>query len=228
MKNRKLLIVDDEKNIRMTLRQALADIDVETDTAVNGEEALTKLSQSDYSVALLDLKMPGMDGMAVLRQLSQDRPEIQVVVVTAHGTIDSAAEAIKLGAVDFVQKPFNPNEIRQLVTRLLQRDIREEDTARDYEFRLESAKQCITKQHFKAAMEHLKKAIATAPSRPEAFNLLGALHDISHDKLEAQKNYRAALALDPAYKPALDNLERSTGSHPDAEDLICLDEEDTY
>ena len=67
----------------------------------------------------LDLKMPGMDGMEVLRQINDNWPKIRVIIITAHGTIDTAVEAIKSGAVDFIQKPFSPGEIRELANLVL-------------------------------------------------------------------------------------------------------------
>jgi DNA-binding NtrC family response regulator len=224
MEMKKILIVDDEKNIRMTISQALADMDVSTDTAVNGEEALSKLKETDFGIILLDLRMPGMDGMEVLAKLRKDRPDIRVVIITAHGTIESAVEAMKLGAVDFIQKPFTPKEIRHLVSKIIKRETLDEEKSRDYETCLELAKRCVSDRHFAAAEEHVRKAISVDSSRAEAFNFLGALCEIRGDKVEGQKNYRAALSLDPTYKPAQVNLSRSTGSKLDADKKILFDD----
>ncbi|MFO7553840.1 MAG: response regulator [Desulfobacterales bacterium] len=119
MKNQPILVVDDEKNIRMTLSQSLEPLEIPVQTAVNGEEALQKLQKGPFGLVFLDLKMPGMDGMEVLRQIKEDWPKTRVIIITAHGTIESAVEAMKLGAVDFIQKPFSPKEIRELSTRVL-------------------------------------------------------------------------------------------------------------
>jgi len=224
MKANKILIVDDEKNIRMTISQSLAEMDVETDTAVNGEEALSKLKDKDFGLVLLDLKMPGMDGMEVLEELRKDRPDIRVVIITAYGTVASAVDAMKLGAVDFIQKPFTPKEIRGLVSRIIRRESLDKDKARDYDSCLELARKCVSDRQFEAAAEHVRKAISIDSSRGEAFNFLGALFEVQGNKLEAQKNYRAALSLDPTYKPAQDNLRRSTGSKPDAGRRILFDD----
>lgn len=223
MKANKILIVDDEKNIRMTLSQALADMDVETETAVNGEEALSTLKDADFGLVLLDLRMPGMDGMEVLKKLRKDRPDIRVVIITAHGTIDSAVDAMKLGAVDFIQKPFTPGEIRQMVSKIIARETLDAEKSQDYDSCLELAKRCAANRHFEAAAEHVKKAIAINASRAEAFNFLGALYEVRGDKLEGQKNYRAALSLDPKYQPARDNLNRSTGVNPEADKHVRFD-----
>ena len=122
MPGKPVLIVDDEKNIRLTLSQSLESLELETDTAVNGEEALAKLKEKDYRLILLDLRMPGMDGMEVLRQLREIRPDIRVIIITAYGTIESAVDAMKLGAADFIQKPFSPEEIRRLVSQVIDRE----------------------------------------------------------------------------------------------------------
>jgi CheY-like chemotaxis protein len=210
MTRKPVLIVDDEKNIRLTLSQSLETLELETDTAVNGEEALAKLKEKDYRLILLDLKMPGMDGIEVLRQLREIRPDIRVIIITAYGTIESAVDAMKLGAVDFIQKPFSPKEIRELVSQVMDREKLDEQKAVGYDSFVELAKRCVGDRHFAAAVEHVRKAISLDPGRPEGFNLLGALTEIQHNVLEAQKYYRAALDLDPTYKPAKDNLDRST------------------
>jgi len=223
MKANKILIVDDEKNIRMTISQALEDMDVEIETAVSGEEALSKVKEVDFELVLLDLSMPGIDGIEVLEKLSKERPDIRIIMITAHGTIDSAVDAMKLGAVDFIQKPFTPDEIRDLVSKVIQKETSTIEKEKDYDSYLELAKKCVTDEHYEAASEHIKKAISLDSSRPEAFNFLGALYEKQGDKLEGQKNYRTALSQDPTYKPAQDNLSRSTSSKPDAEQKIFID-----
>jgi len=214
MKGRSVLIVDDEKNILLTLSQSLEVLQLETDTATNGEEALAKLKEKDFGLILLDLRMPGMDGMEVLRKVREIRPDIRIIMITAYGTIELAVEAMKLGAVDFIQKPFSPEEIRELVSRVLDREKLDERKAADYGASIELAKRSVGHRHFDAAIEHLRRAIFLDPARPEAFNLLGALLEIQGDRIEAQKNYRAALSLDPSYEPAIKNLQRSTDWKP--------------
>jgi len=215
MKNIPVLIVDDEKNIRLTLTQALEPLGMKTDTAVNGEEALDKLKEKEFGLILLDLKMPGMDGMEVLRRVREIRPDIRIIIITAYGTIESAVEAMKLGAVDFIQKPFAPNEIRELISKVIDRDKLDKQKAEDYTTHLELAKKCIGDRHFDAAVEHVRKAIYFDSARPEAFNLLGGLLEVKGNILEAQKNYRVALSLDPTYEPARKNLDRTTSWKPE-------------
>ncbi|WP_024336498.1 sigma-54-dependent transcriptional regulator [Desulfotignum balticum] len=210
MEKTPILIVDDEKNIRLTMSQSLEPLAVPVQTAVNGEEALQKLQDGQFGVVFLDLKMPGIDGMEVLRRIKEDWSKIRVVIITAHGTIESAVEAMKLGAVDFIQKPFSPVEIRDLASRVLEREALDAESAVDYLSLIELTKRHISDRDFATARETARKAIAADPAHPESYNLLGALLEIKGDWLEAQKFYRAALDIDPTFKAAWANLERTT------------------
>jgi CheY-like chemotaxis protein len=203
-----VLIVDDEKNIRLTLSRALEGLGLQSETVVNGEEALSRLQERAFDLVLLDLRMPGMDGMEVLRRVRTLRPDTRIVIITAYGTVESAVEAMKLGAADFIQKPFAPAEVRDLVRRVLAREGLDERQAADYDTRLELAKRCISRRDFAAAREHARQAVALDPARPEALNLNGALLEIDGQREEAARSYRAALAVDPTYKPAKENVNR--------------------
>lgn len=209
MRDPRILVVDDEKNIRITLSQALVSIPAEVETASDGKEALQKVADGVFSLILLDLRMPEMGGMEVLQKLRDDRPEIPVAIITAHGNVESAVDAMKLGAIEFIQKPFGPDEIRGLVRKILERHQLEESEATDYGGRYELAKRCISERHFDAAGQHLKAAIGLDPERPEAFNLLGVVHELRGEHTEAMKNYRVAYHLDASYKPADANLSRA-------------------
>jgi len=210
MSDRSVLIVDDEKNIRLTLAMALEKLNLPVDTALNGEEALKKLAEKSYALMLLDLRMPGIDGMEVLKRVRELRPEVKVVIITAWGSIDAAVEAMKLGAVDFLQKPFDAEDVRALVSSLLDQATQARYRDREYDNYLELALKRISKGEFDAARVYAHKAISIDPDRPEAFNLLGGLFEARSNRLEAEKHYRVALALSPAYKPAQKNLDRVT------------------
>jgi DNA-binding response OmpR family regulator len=210
MADRSVLIVDDEKNIRLTLTLALEKLNLPVDTAADGEEALKKLSAKPYALMLLDLRLPGLDGMEVLRRVREMRPEVKVVIITAWGSVEVAVEAMKLGAVDFLQKPFDAQDVRELVSALLDQDAQAADRGREYDKYLELALKRISRGEVDAARVYAHKAISLDPDRPEAFNLLGGLCEARGSRLEAEKNYRAALALSPSYKPAQQNLDRIT------------------
>jgi CheY-like chemotaxis protein len=122
MRDKPILIVDDEKNIRLTLSRSLEVLGVETDSAEDGKKALAKLREKEFGLILLDIRMPGVDGMEVLRQVRESRPDIRIIILTAYGTIELAVEAMKLGAVDFIQKPFVPEQIRERVARVMSRE----------------------------------------------------------------------------------------------------------
>lgn len=208
MEQPNILVVDDEKNIRLSLSQALAPLGLPVETTVNGEEALGRLGDQDLALIILDIRMPGMDGIEVLRRISEQRPDIRVIIVTAYGTVERAVEAMKLGAVDFIQKPFSPEQIRDLVGRVLARAQLSEETATNYEAHLELAKKAVGERNFKGALGHAQKAVSLDPYRAEAFNLVGGLHEVLDQRREALKNYRMAYEADPSYVPAQENLDR--------------------
>ncbi|GAB4206515.1 MAG: hypothetical protein Fur006_63650 [Coleofasciculaceae cyanobacterium] len=210
MSNSRILIVDDEKNLRFTMTMCLEPLGYEIGTADNGEDALRQLDNQEFDLILLDIRLPGMDGLDVLRRVVKQHPDIPIVMVSAHGTVESAVEAMKLGAVDFIQKPFTPQELRTIVQQVLDREQLEETQAIDYNSSIQLAKRYVSRRQFNTAIEHVKQAIAADPSRPEAFNLLGALQEIMGERSHAVKNYRVAVNLDPTYKPAQENLKRMT------------------
>lgn len=220
MKKSRALIVDDEKNIRITLAQAMESLGLETDTAVNGEEALEKFAKNEFDLALLDLKMPGIDGMETLRRLRQTRKDIKVIIITAYGSVDSAVEAMKLGAVDFLQKPFSPQDVRDIVSQALDRDKIDEMKASDYASLTELGKRHISDGRHAAARDLFERAISLNASKPDAYNLLGAVTEIMGDALQAQKYYRAALAVDPSYQPSQKNLDRAVKRRKEGEIVL--------
>lgn len=206
----RILIVDDERNIRLTLKAVLDAVGLETDAVFQGEEALQKLAEKSYAVMILDLRLPGMDGLTVLRQAAERCPETKVIIITAYGTVDAVVEAMKLGAVDFLQKPFEPTEVREIVGRVLA--ISEGGpTAFTYENYLDLAGKSIAAKKFSAAFVYAHKAIFIDPHRPEAFNILGGLYEIRDQRKEAVTHYQVARKIDGAYAPAQQNLERTTG-----------------
>ena len=110
----KILIIDDEKAIRNSLKDILSYEKIEVDEAADGAEGLSKAEKTSYDAILCDIKMPKVDGMEVLSKLMEVSPDVPVVMISGHGTIDTAVDAIKKGAYDFISKP--PDLNRLLVT----------------------------------------------------------------------------------------------------------------
>ncbi len=116
-----ILVVDDEENLRNLLSKILSDGDHVVETAADGEAALAKYKASRFDLVLLDLKLPKLDGMSVLRGIMEHDPDALVIIITAFATIDTAIEAIKLGAYHYVGKPFRPEELMIVVNQALER-----------------------------------------------------------------------------------------------------------
>jgi nitrogen regulation protein NR(I) len=138
---KRVLIADDEINIRRVLEAILRRDGYDVVTAANGLEALAGMSRGVHTV-ITDLKMPGLDGMGLLRKLSSEYPDVPVVMITAHGSVENAVEAVKLGAFDYIEKPFDQEQIRQVVDKALRthsfarRDARTDEPAGRGRFRL--------------------------------------------------------------------------------------------
>ena len=113
----KVLVVDDEEPIRDSCRQVLTKAGYECHTAVDGIEGLHFAHQVEPDVVLLDLMMPGMDGLSMLEQILRTHPNVVCIVITGYATIESAVDAMKHGAFDFLPKPFTPDELRVIVGR---------------------------------------------------------------------------------------------------------------
>jgi heterodisulfide reductase subunit A len=116
----RILVVDDELIVRNSLKEWLEIEGFAVDMAASGQEALDQLSQNDYRLMLLDLKMPEMDGVEVLQKTTEEFPDLSVVMMTAYATVETAVEAMKIGAKDYLVKPFDPETLIPMVERLYQ------------------------------------------------------------------------------------------------------------
>ena len=113
-----ILVVDDEEIVRDSLASWLEEDGYHVDTAPDGPTALAKLAERAYAVLLVDLKMPGMDGLQVLAQARSLHPDAPVIIMTAYATVDTAVQAMKQGAYDYLVKPFEPEELSLMVGKL--------------------------------------------------------------------------------------------------------------
>ncbi|WP_456431222.1 sigma-54-dependent transcriptional regulator [Thermosulfuriphilus sp.] len=116
----KILIIDDDPAIRDGCFQVLTRSGYEAEMAASGAEALELLDRWEFDVILLDLKMPDVNGLDLLRQIRDQDSQVHVIVITAFGTVENAVQAMKLGAFDFLPKPFEPEELRLLVRRAME------------------------------------------------------------------------------------------------------------
>ena len=116
-----LLIVDDEKGYREVLSAVFGAEGYSVDTAENGRAAVEHLNSHSVDVIISDVRMPDMDGIELLRKVRGIDADIGMILMTGFGTIDTAREAFKLGADDFIQKPFNNDELRLIVQRAIER-----------------------------------------------------------------------------------------------------------
>lgn len=117
----KVLVADDQANMRWTLVHVLGEQGFEVVTAEDGEQAVGRVKQEAPQVILMDLKMPRLGGLQALEQIKESAPEVPVIVITAYGDVPSAVQAMKLGAYDFLTKPFDNEELLYTVKRAVER-----------------------------------------------------------------------------------------------------------
>jgi two-component system response regulator AtoC len=122
MDNKKrILIVDDDETVRLSYRRSLADTPWDVSAAQNGDEALRAMQTNPSDVVLLDLRMPGADGLSVLGTIKRKWPDSEVVVITGYPSLDSAITAVRLGAANYAVKPVGPEEVVDLATAAMNR-----------------------------------------------------------------------------------------------------------
>jgi len=116
----RILVMDDELTVCKSIRQVLIREDCEVDMAQSGEEALRKEAEQPYDVMIVDLMMPGLSGMDLLKMLKARNPKARIIMVTGYPTMRNTLQAMQLGAVDFLPKPFLPTTLRNLVAAALE------------------------------------------------------------------------------------------------------------
>jgi len=119
MKRHSVLIVDDEPIVRESIRDWLVDAGYQVTTAESGEEALELVGKQDFGIVIVDIRLPGKTGITVLREVKALKPQIKSIVITAYPSTELSAEAMKLGAVDYLIKPVAPDELEKLIRKTL-------------------------------------------------------------------------------------------------------------
>jgi len=115
----KILVVDDEINVRELLSHLLENEGYHVELASSAEEALEKIKRAVFDLIISDIRMPGMDGLELLEKIGTMNVDSAVILITGYGSIDSAVEAIKLGALDYIEKPFKIGQLKSLVSQIL-------------------------------------------------------------------------------------------------------------
>ena len=202
----RILVVDDERNIRRNLDMVLEAEGYQVDTASDGDEALAKCKEQHFDMAFVDIQMPKMGGLELLRYLRGLRPKMAVVVLTAYGTVARAVEAMKLGAADFLEKPFEPKAIVLLCAEILQRDKLGASGSTDELLQL--AQLARERKAHVEARRYLKTAMLRDVMRPEPYYWLGYLCETEGDKRAALTYYYMAVDANRSYEPALEALKR--------------------
>ena len=116
-----VLIVDDEPIVRESIRDWLKDAGYEVHTAESGEEAQELIEKQDFGIIVIDVRLPGITGVKALSEIKQQKPQIKSIVITAYPSAEMAAEVMKLGAVDYLIKPVNPDDLDKLIRETLQK-----------------------------------------------------------------------------------------------------------
>ena len=118
-----ILVVDDEKVMRSFISDALTDAGYKVEVASNGEEALSKIKHSPFEILLTDLMMPGMDGIEVIQKVKEVNSNVCAIVITGYPSIETAVEAMRKGAYDYIAKPFKLDELMIVVKRAIERQL---------------------------------------------------------------------------------------------------------
>jgi len=205
----RILIVDDETNVRLNYRITLETEGYEVVEAGTSAAALQELIERSFALAILDLRMPGMDGLELLAKMREVGITVPATIVTAYSDVPNAVKAMKLGAIDFLQKPLRPEDLRRVVAEILKRHEPQKDhPAETFNSHIVAAKRCLNLRSFALARIHLVKALELNTKSVEAFNLAGVLAEMLDDYDKAKKYYGQAIKLDKNYEPAQQNMRR--------------------
>ena len=205
----RILIVDDEPNVRLNYRITLELEGYEVFEAGSAALALEELLQRSFAIAILDMRIPGMDGLQLLAKMREVGITVPAMIVTAYSDVPHAVKAMKLGAIDFLQKPLRPEDLRRIVAEILKRHAPQKDhLAETYNSHIVAAKRCLNLRSFALARIHLAKALELNTKSVEAFNLAGVLAEMLDDYDKAKKYYGRSIQLDKNYEPAQQNMRR--------------------
>jgi len=156
-----ILVVDDEKIIHESCGRILREEGYEVETALSGQEALQKLKRKRYDLVLTDIRMPGMDGIETLEKMKREVPDITVVMFTGYSSVETARSSMKLGALDYLQKPFTPEELLAVVKKAIEKEMSAQKK-REMEERF---KEITTAIHLTLNLREVLNLIATSVAK---------------------------------------------------------------
>ena len=206
-----ILIVDDEPNVRLTYRTTLETEGFQVEEASDAGAALREMGEKEFDLAILDMRMPEVDGLELLERMRELGIQTPVVIITAYGDIPHAVRAMKLGAIDFLQKPLTPEGLRSVVGEILGRHAKPAPhpvSGGTFGAHVQAAKRLINLRQFAGAREHIAKALEIRTDSPEVFNLGGVLFELLEDYDRAKRYYGQAIRLNKNYEPAQQNMRR--------------------
>ena len=184
-----ILIVEDEAIMRESLRDWLTDSGYQVETAEEGKEALKTIAEQDFGIVILDLKLPGRDGVEVLKEARAKRPQLKGVIITAYPSIQTAVEAMKEGAVDYLTKPFDLNDLEKI--------IRETLGPVQVEIKPKAVTEKAVAEPIVAEEAKVEEVIAIAPEEIPVHLKQGKAHFEAGRYQEALKEFEAVLAVAP-------------------------------
>ncbi|HUH66062.1 MAG TPA: sigma-54 dependent transcriptional regulator [Syntrophales bacterium] len=163
MHERPVLVVDDDPSMRMALSESLVSCGYQVEAAVDGADALKKFSKGQFEVVITDMRMPKMGGMDVLKGVKKISPRTHVIVITAYGTVNTAVQAMKEGASDFIMKPFSLDDLESVVKNVFSQGVNE-GHVRDGEEAQSSGKEIVTCDKKVLATLELLKCVSRSKS----------------------------------------------------------------
>jgi len=151
----KILVIDDEQIVHESCNRILTEEGYEVKSAFTGQEGFKKIEEEQFDLVITDLKMPGISGMEALKKIKQDNPNIGIVMVTGYSTAETAVEAMKLGAFDYLPKPFTPDELISVINKAV-----------------EKKKVLLETRHLESAYRDATKAISSSLNLNEVLELI--------------------------------------------------------
>ena len=201
-----VLVVDDERNVRKNLTIALEALGYTVDATSDSEEALAKCSQRLYDITFVDIETPKIGGFELIRYIRDLRNEATVVMLSEHGTMAMVVNAMRLGAVDFIEKPFDSRKIHLLCNEILQRQRLTANQPVNELLRLSEL--ALERNDYIEARVYLKMAILRDGKRPEPYYWLTEGCEEQGNVREVLHYYCRALDVGPTFQPARKALGR--------------------